>query len=295
MLRTQIAAAIGCARGNALDEIMRDIWKHWAAGQISDDDAGQLSALARERRDAWRGSGQAALGLVAPPPAPRCPTPVRRHSYFKGHTEGRIWRPTNRQEVREIVLAARRFELAEKQKGQRNGPLGSVAIEVLELFANLVDFRTGRLEPSLDWIMGKLRRSRAAVVTALKALRTHGFLDWLRRYEPTGNEGRGPQVQQASNAYRLSLPERARRLLGRYFKAPPPPDDAQQAAAERAAAIEAHRASLSELDRTLFEVDPDSPVGAALIRLAQSRAMKDQRESAKQTESPSGFIFKRRE
>ena len=158
-----------------------------------------------------------------------------------------------------------------------------------------MDFRTGRLEPSLDWIMGKLRRSRAAVVTALKALRTHGFLDWLRRYEPTGNEGRGPQVQQASNAYRLSLPERARRLLGRYFKAPPPPDDAQQAAAERAAAIEAHRASLSELDRTLFEVDPDSPVGAALIRLAQSRAMKDQRESAMQTESPSDFMFKRRE
>jgi len=295
MLRTQIAAVIGCARGNALDEIMREVWSRYGAGQLTDDEAGELTTLAHERRATLRGSGQTALGLIFPPPAARCPTPVRRHSYFKGHSERRIWRPTSRQEVREIVLAARRFELAEKQKGQRNGPLGSVAIEVLELFANLVDFRTGRLEPSLDWIMGKLRRSRAAVVTALKALRTHGFLDWLRRYEPTGNEGRGPQVQQASNAYRLSLPERARRLLGRYFKAPPPPDDAQQAEAERAAAIEADRASLSELDWTLFDVDPNNPVGAGLIGFAKARAMKDQRESAKQTESPSSFIFKRRE
>ena len=292
MLRTQIAAAIGCARGNALDEIMREIWARCGTSQLSEIEAGELSALAHERRAVLRGSGQGTFGLVMPPPPKRCPAPVRRHSHFKGRTEGRIWRPTNRQEVREIVLAARRFELAGKQKGQRNGPLGSVAIEVLELFANLVDFRTGRLEPSLDWIMGKLRRSRAAVVTALKALRTHGFLDWLRRYEPTGNEGRGPQVQQASNAYRLSLPERARRLLGRYFKAPPPPDDAQQAAAEQAAVIEAHRASLSELDRTFFDVDPDTPVGAALIRFAQSRAMRDQRESAKQTESPFNFILR---
>ena len=102
----------------------------------------------------------------------------------------------------------------------------------MEFFVNLVDFRTGRLEPSIDTIMGKVRRSRDAVVRALKALRAHGFLDWLRRYEPTGNEGRGPQVQQASNAYRLSLPEKALRLLGRFGKAPPPPDDhvASQAA-----------------------------------------------------------------
>jgi hypothetical protein len=292
MLRTQIAAAIGCARANALDEIMREVWTRYSAGQLSEEDAGQLSALAQERRAAWRGSGQVALGLVLPPPAERCPTPVRRHSYFRGQSERRLWRPTNRQEVRQIVVAARRYELAEKQFGQRNGPLGSVAIEVLELFANLVDFRTGRLDPSLDWIMGKLRRSRAAVVAALKALRAHGFLDWLRRYEPTGNEGRGPQVQQTSNAYRMSLPERARKLLGRYFKAPPPPDDAQQEAAERAAVIEAHRASLSELERTIFDVDPNNAIGAALIGLARAREASKQRESARQTESPSGFILK---
>ncbi|HRM75333.1 MAG TPA: helix-turn-helix domain-containing protein, partial [Paracoccus sp. (in: a-proteobacteria)] len=61
----------------------------------------------------------------------------------------------------------------------------------MELFANLVDFRTGRLEPAIETLMRMLRRSRDAIVRALKALRSHGFLDWLRRYVPTGNEGRG--------------------------------------------------------------------------------------------------------
>ncbi|MGA1854246.1 hypothetical protein VH570_25840 [Sphingobium sp. HT1-2] len=48
MLRTHIAAAIGCARGNALDEIMREIWTRHGAGQLSDTEAGQLSTLAYE-------------------------------------------------------------------------------------------------------------------------------------------------------------------------------------------------------------------------------------------------------
>lgn len=285
MLRTHIAAAIGCARGSALDEIMREIWTRCGTGQLSEDEAGELSVLAHERRAALRGSGQGTFGLVMPPPPARCPTPVRRHSHFKGRSEARIWRPTNRQEVQKVLLAAKRYELAERQKGERTGPLGSVAIEVLEFFVNLVDFRTGRLEPSLDTIMGKVRRSRDAVVRALKALRAHGFLDWLRRYEPTGNEGRGPQVQQASNAYRLSLPEKALRLLGRFGKAPPPPDDHAAAQAARADELDAYRKALPLDELALFEAG-DNPLGRVLAALGKSL---QQRESAKQTESPSDF------
>ncbi len=69
MLRTQIAAAIGCARASALDEIMREVWTRYSAGQLTEEDAGQLSTLAHERREAWRGSGQAGLGLVMPRPS----------------------------------------------------------------------------------------------------------------------------------------------------------------------------------------------------------------------------------
>ena len=286
MLRTQIAAAIGCARGHALDEIMREVWTRHGAGQITEEDAGQLSVLAHERRAMLRGSGQGTFSLVLPPLAERCPTPVRRQSYFKGRSEGRIWRPTNRQETQKVLLAAKRYELAERQKGERSGPLGSVAIEVIEFFVNLVDFRTGRLEPSIETIMGKIRRSRDAVVRALKALRAHGFLDWLRRYEPTGNES-GPQVQQASNAYRLSLPEKALRLLGRFGKTPPPPDDHSHAREVRTIELDAHKKTLPLDEMALFDVG-NNPLGKALARLG--KAMQE-RESAKQTESPSDLYL----
>lgn len=212
MLRTQIATAIGCARASALDEIMREVWTRYSAGQLTEEDAGQLSTLAQERRAAWRGSGQVGLGLVMPP-AERCPTPVRRHSHIRGRSEGRIWRPTTRKDVQAILKAAEIYnEAGLHEKGERSGPLGSVALDVLRLFVNLIDFRTGRLEPSITTIMDRLGRSRDTIVRALKNLRAHGFIDWLRRYEPTGNEGRGPQVQQTSNAYRLSLPEKARQM-----------------------------------------------------------------------------------
>ncbi|MDN5927037.1 MAG: helix-turn-helix domain-containing protein [Hyphomicrobiales bacterium] len=287
MLRTQIAAAIGCARANALDEIMREVWTHYSAGQLSEEDAGQLSALAQERRAAWQGSGQVALALVFPPPAARCPTPVRRRSHFKGRSEGRIWRPTTRKDVQQVLEAAKKYERAERQKGERYGPLGSVAIEVLEYFVNLVDFRTGRLEPSIVTIMSRVKRSRNAVVQALKALRQHGFLDWLRRYEPTGNEGRGPQVQQANNAYRLSLPEKARQLLGRFGKAPPPPADHGQDQRAWAEAIDAYKKTLPLDERTQIDAG-DGPLGKALANLAKSFI---KRESSRETESLSDLYL----
>jgi DNA-binding transcriptional MocR family regulator len=187
-------------------------------------------------------------------------------------------------------MAARKYELATRQPGARCGALGAIAIEIVELFANLVDFRTGRLEPSLDTLMRMLKRSRDAIARALKALRTHGFLDWLRRYVPTGNEGRGPQVQQTSNAYRLSLPANALQLLGRYGQTPPPPEDFDQARQSRAAEIEAHRQSLPLAERPLFDLE-DNPIARALARLGGN--IDKQRESARRTESLSHSIPRR--
>lgn len=217
----------------------------------------------------------------------RTAEPVRRHSRAAGRCEGMFWRRTDRQEVRRIVMAARRYELATRQPGARSGALGSIALELLELFSNLVDFRTGRLEPSLDTLMRMLKRSRDAISRALKALRAHGFLDWLRRYIPTGNEGRGPQVQQTSNAYRLSLPRRALQLLGRYAQPTPEPEDSNQARQSRTAEIETHRRSLPLAERPLFDLE-DGPLARALARLGAG--IEKQRESAKRSESQSKFI-----
>lgn len=214
-------------------------------------------------------------------------TKVRRNSFMKGR-EGVFWRSTNRQSMRKIVLAARRYELQTKEKGKRNGALGHVALEVLDYLANLVDYRTGRLEPSLDTLMAKLHRSRDAIVRALKALRTHGFIDWLRRFIPTGNEGRGPKYHQTSNAYRLILPNKALENLGPYGKKAPTPDDFSHAQEQHAAEIEDMLSSLSREERIDADFGADDPLGQSLKRL--SLAMK-KRESAKRSESLSKSII----
>lgn len=215
--------------------------------------------------------------------------PVRRNSRTKGRCEGVWWHPTSRQDVRRIVDAARRYELAGRQPGARVGPLGHVALEVLELLANLVSYKSGRLDPSYDYLIRKLRRSRDAIHRALNALKTHGFLDWLRRYEPTGNEGRGPQVKQASNAYRLSLPDVARRLLGRQAEPPPAPEDDTALRERVAAGVAAYRASLSPAE-LIVETVEDPALRASLERLSQHVL---QRESASQTESGASYLFYR--
>lgn len=213
----------------------------------------------------------------------RTKTPVRRNSNLKGRCEGVFWRKISKAEAWRVVYAAKKYELMERAAGSRSGPLGSVAIEILELFAHLVDKRTGRLEPSLDYLMRTLKRSRDAIHRALKALRAHGFLDWLRRYVPTGAET-GPKVLQTSNAYRLSLPARAVRLLGRLFQPAPVPDDFTQAKAEQAAQIEAHKASLSLAELPLFMIE-DEALAASLSRLGAALSARKERESGKQAES----------
>lgn len=243
---------------------------------------------ARKGRDGLRGAEQSEPGLVFLAPVGRCPMSVRRDSHMRGRSEGLIWRPMTRKDVQAILKAAEIYnEAGLRQKGERSGPLGSVALDVLRLFVNLIDFRTGRLEPSIATIMDRLGRSRDTIVRALKNLRAHGFIDWLRRYERTGNDGRGPQVQQTSNAYRLSLPEKARQFLGRLGKAPPLPDDHSAAQEARAAELDAYRKALPLDEMALSEVG-DTPLGQALATLGR---MVQKRESDKQTESLTHLIF----
>ena len=214
---------------------------------------------------------------------PQGRTRLHRNSHRAGACEATFWRSTTRQEVQKIIKAAQRYELHGRKPGRRNGPLGSIALEILALFGNLVSYKTGRLDPSLDWIMSKLKRSRDAVVRALKALRDHGFLDWLRRFEPTPNKGRGPQVRQVSNAYRLFAPKRALALLGRWSRRPSLPDDDDLARADRKAIEAEHVASLDLGAFASFQCG-DSPLGRALAQMGKAL---DLRESAKRTESQS--------
>lgn len=229
--------------------------------------------------------------LAGPPPQAARRPRVRRGSRLAGRCEATFWRGTSRQEVRRVLLAARRYELVGRQTGRRRGPLGHVALEVLELLGHLVSYRTGRLEPSLQYLMSKLRRSKDAVVRALAALREHGFLDWLRRHEAIELvEGPGPRVRQVSNAYRLSLPARAAQLLGHLRSSPPLPDDVAQERADRSAYVAAHKAGLPLAELPLAEVEDDrlaqvlGALGRAVeARVTQSRLVQE-RESAHRSE-----------
>lgn len=157
--------------------------------------------------------------------------PVRRNSYYANDERvARIWQPiaSDTKEAWRVIRfrtqAAQAYDRDNKQPGKKNGPLGHVGIEVLSQLYRMVDFRTGRLEPSIETLCSELKRSRGAVVAALKRLKHHGFVDWIRRAEPTGNGGAGPQIKQITNAYWLCLPQCAAAFVGDRLGTAPPPD-----------------------------------------------------------------------
>jgi hypothetical protein len=167
------------------------------------------------------------------------------------------------------MRAAERYDRTKRAQGQPQGPLGPVGLEVLRELLQLVDHATGRLDPSIETIAARIRRSRDAVWRALKALKVHGFVDWIRRYVPAPTAGEaGPQVRQTSNAYRLILPAIAKALLGKTTRAPAPDD------------FEHRRRTMADAIRAM-EFDA-SGLGAVFDRLERA-VMK--RETARQTES----------
>lgn len=204
--------------------------------------------------------------------------PVRRDSRHAGEREHRIWRPLGgtKQEARQfigaVMKAAEFYDRNGKQPGKRNGPLGHIALEVLRALFRYADFKTGRLEPAIATVCGEIKRSRGAVVSAMARLKAHGFLDWIRRTEPTDNVGAGPQVRQITNAYGFDiarLPRSAaawvRKILG---KGPPP--DCEVARQERGRAeVEAMLDTVSAEEQARF-IAGDDALGDVLARIGRS-------------------------
>lgn len=162
--------------------------------------------------------------------AHRTGQPVRRNSYKLGTCEGRFWKPFDRREFNARMRAAEEHDRRNKQPGKRNGPLGHVALEVYRELMRRIGWKDGRLEPSIATICAWVSRSVAAVTNALARLKAEGFLEWMRRFEPVENpDPFGPQVKQATNAYRLTLPHTAAEFVRRLMRRP---SQAQRDAAE---------------------------------------------------------------
>lgn len=287
-LFAELAADISLLRGDDLVRKRDQIWKEWAGGRLTDEQASHLAELLTARIEgAARVPHQTALPGFQSPRKPAAIAPVRRESWRKGREAG-FWRPLEVDETKgvdeakDIMTAARRFDEAQRrEKGGRIGPLGPIGLEVLQLFVNMAKAYRGRLYPPLTWIMAKLRRSKCAVVEALARLRDHGFLDWRRRYEPTGTDGPGPQVKQVSNAYRL-IPETARRLLSYFKKSPPSPvpadfEQQQQERAAEAASFETfERESVQQAERSSYLYFSEEKKADGLLNRLLSRPMAGQ-------------------
>lgn len=142
-----------------------------------------------------------------------------------GHCERNVFRQISREKRDRILQAARKYDRSlTREEGQRKGPLGLIALEIYEWFV-CVNVHSSRLDPSIDYLSKKFRHARSTIVIALKALRDHGFIKWIRRFKLARTAGqKGPQIEQASNAYRVELPPGAEKLL----ETAPPDDQARK-------------------------------------------------------------------
>lgn len=203
-------------------------------------------------------------------------SPVRRHSHLKGTESSKFHEPYPGKDVaasakwfRHTLEAAKAYTRKHKAKGKRHGGLGYVAIDILELFGKLADFKTGQLDPSYVYIRECLGYSIDAISRALKQLRAHGFIDWVRRFVPS-TDARGKLIYvQTSNAYRVYLPPAAAKLLGRVIKPAPLPEDEQHRLKELEANRKRVLAELGYEEQSLYLFGSDDPLGNALAKLGR--------------------------
>jgi hypothetical protein len=238
--------------------------------------------------------------------SPRTGEPVWRNSYTVGQVEDRIWRPINdgttrggRRWTRALHKAARAFEIETRIKrrevdpGARNGALGVIGLSVLEYLYDVVDYRTGCLEPAVRTIADSIGHAYSAVHEALCRLRQHGFLRWMRRSKPVDNpEPGGPRVQQASNAYALLVPEGMKGWLARLVGKPELPACEAERRKRKADELAAMLATMTAGE--YYAAHPctaDAVLGDVLGRLAAAVDRRDENMSESGTNNETGGSY----
>lgn len=218
--------------------------------------------------------------------------PVWRNSYYKGQIEKQIWRPINdgtrrgaKRQIGAVLKCARDMERKTRrdrqaiQPGTRNGVLGQIGLDVLEALYDIVNFRDGTLEPAISTIAERVGHSYAATHAALRRLRSHGFLHWVRRSRPKENAGSaGPQIEQITNAYALLIPSKIEHMVKYLLGKVPVPDDARQWAKEQKQKWHDMLAGLSASELQAETWIGDNLAGETLKRIA---ALLDKRESSR--------------
>ena len=191
--------------------------------------------------------------------------PLRRNS--KPYDAGwGFYRPITSTLASKIMRGAERFAKAAMRarlKGARRGILTDIDLQILEaLVFRFMDWRSGRLEPSYAMITAETGRAKATIAASLARLEGLGFIERMRRFRVV-EEAQGqkaPQVEQAPNAYRVSLPQRIAILVGLGPRVCVPPDDHRHAAIAARIANDVHHT----------EWTGKATMGAALARLEEA-------------------------
>jgi hypothetical protein len=112
-----------------------------------------------------------------------------------------VWRDSTTAEVKfqpmpkkkavRLYHDARRFERQTRQPGRQDGALGRNGLAVLHaLLFDILNYASGRLDPSYAKIAEKACISARSVARGLVNLKLAGVLNWLRRCKPAETDGR---------------------------------------------------------------------------------------------------------
>lgn len=147
--------------------------------------------------------------------------PVHRGSYDANDKRAQIARPINALFAKAWMVTMRKWARLKRRPGRAHD-LTLNMIEIAQAIFSAMHYASGRCEITLDEIMKRADLSRATIVKGLRRLNDFGFIDWVRRTEPTGNKpGEGPMVKQAPNAYFFEvsrLPTEARLEFRQFMK-----------------------------------------------------------------------------
>lgn len=208
--------------------------------------------------------------------------PIHRQSQEKGTFERGWYRPLAPALGRRLQVAAERYTRERRKPGDRSGPIGHVAQELLGVLIRLQHATPeGRLEPAYLTLCRMLRRSVDAVWRALDQLETAGLLERVRRVTPAIVDSTW-RWQQTSNAYRLLVPAWVAASLPVVMTPPPAPEDLAFAAS--AASAERHDQERSlPLKAYAGHVVAEHGLAAALARFGA--AVQRRHDSARRSES----------
>lgn len=184
-----------------------------------------------------------------------------------------IFQPIPKQKARQTWFRARKWERDTHQKQKHGGIIGRTGLAVLYcLIHDFLNFRTGRLDPSVLEIARKAGVCERSVYSALKKLRDLGLIAWVRRcHHSTDAEGRF-LLRQSTNAYHLTRP----RSWSEHEEAAPPVPHGDTVGAHPplATTLESASRSLATGNRSEalhnLTVDEADPLARALAQLGRA-------------------------